>query len=525
MSALRCLPRSRPSRRANSSAQRGAAAVLLLLLLTALVGLAAYNSDATRMTADASQLKRATDAAALAAAASYAQDDSSDLQQIAERYVNANLGMDAEQTSRELRITVEPFTSNGDPAVRVRASFSAQALLKAAGPREVSVASTAVARSKSLEVALALPNTLNENSAELAVLRSLGKDFAERLIGERSNTFLALVPYSQSVNVYDAQQTDRIRNWASSGALNPVELTSLFRSGYGSLADRRIPDRRANLLCMYRGLNRGENYFWDQAPSGQFKIYYRHDLPSNDLVYGIEPYEISWTGPNPDFGQATGVNDTRYMIADRGCPHAPLLPLSNDLDAIDARLDQMSSRFNTNYAIALGWSAMALAPAFRGGDGWGLDDELPHDFDNSQDHIKAIVFVVKSTGQRWFDSDNYNSYVGQKIDGDNDSGSTNDSLITERFRNLCTSLRARDIKFYLIVTGSDEAEDENGNITSASHFRQVAGPGLNVCAEKNTDQTYLSGTEFVDSEGEIEDRLQEIADDLHVLSNDLRLIE
>jgi Flp pilus assembly protein TadG len=508
------------------SRQRGSAALLLLLLLTGLVALAAFNSDSTRMSADAAQLKRATDAAALACAAALVEDENADLQQIAERYVRANLGMDDEQTGNALHITVTLGKNDGDSTVRVQADFSAQALLNDAGPQQVSVASTAAARQKSLEVALALPNTLNENSAELAVLRRLGKGFARELIGERDNTFLALVPYSQSVNVYDAQNTGRIRNWASSGALNPVELTSLFRSGYGSLADRRMPDRRANLLCVYRGLNRGENYHWEQSPSGQFQIYYRHDLPSNDLVYGIEPYEISWTGPNPDFGQATGVNDTRYLIADRGCPHAPLLPLSNDLAAIDARLEQMRSRFNTNYAIALGWSAMALAPSFRGGNGWGLQDDLPHDFDeDSSDHVKAIVFVVKSTGQRWFDSDSYNSYVGKKIDGDNDSGSSNDSLITQRFRNLCTSLRARDIKVFLIVTGSDEAEDENGNITSASYFRQVAGPGLNVCAERNADQTYLKGSDFAASEGQIEDRLQEISSRLHVLSNDLRLIE
>lgn len=506
--------------------QQGGAAVLLLLLLGAVVALAAFNSDSTRLSADAAQLKRATDAAALATVTTLVNNPDSDLQQIAERYVRANLGMDSAQTGNELEVSIEIFESDGDPAVRVHASFSAQALLNKAGPRPVSVSSAALARNKSLEVALALPNTLNEDSAELAVLRRLGKRFARTLIGQSNNTWLALVPYSQSVNIYDPAHSNRIRSWASGNALTPVELTSLFRSGYGSLADRRMPDRRAELLCMYRGLNRGENYYWDQAPGGQFRIYYRHDLPSNDLAYGVEPYTISWTGPNPDFGKATGVNDTRYLIADRGCPNAALLPLSNDLNAIDDRLEQMRSRFNTNYAIAMGWSAMALAPAFRGGDGWGLEDDLPQDFDeNGNDRIKAIVFVVKSTAQRWFDSDSYNSYVGEKIDGAGQTGSNDDHLITERFRNLCTSFRQRGLKFYLIVTGSDEAQDEDGNITSASYFRSVAGPGLNVCAEKNSDQSYLSGSTFVDSEGEIEDRLEEIAQHLQQLSNEVHLIE
>lgn len=506
---------------------RGSAALLLLLLLTAVVALAAYNASGTRMTGDAAQLKRATDAAALAAAMAQVGNDNANVQTLAEDYVRANLGMDAAQTDNQLSVTATPVEVDGDKGVQVSARFSAESLLNGAGPAEVTVSSTAVARNKSLEVALALPNTLNENAANLATLRRLGKNFARELIGSRDNTWLALVPYSQSVNIYDPQKSDRIRAWAKPGALNPVELTSLFRSGKAaSLADRRIPDRRANLLCMYRGLERGENYFWDEAPSGQFQIRYRHDLPSNDLEYGITPYTITWTGPNPDFGQASGVNDERNMIADRGCPQAALLPLSNDLDAIDARLDQMSTRFNINYAIAMGWSAMALAPAFHGSAGWGLPDDLPRQFDEGGgDGIKAIVFLVNSTGQRWFDSDSYNSYVGEAIDGDDANGPGSDAIRTQRFRNLCTSFRARQLKFYLIVTGSDEAQDEDGQIQSASEFRRIAGPGLDVCAEKASDQLYLSGTDFVASEGSIEDQLQKIAEELRQQSNDVRLIE
>ena len=113
-------------------------------------------------------------------------------------------------------------------------------------------------------------------------MRRLTREFASDVFGTRPDgrTWLALVPYSQSVNVYDAEDSNRILRWATPAALRPVELRSLF-TRYAGLNDRRIPDRRANLLCMYRGLARGQNYFWDQAPSGQFKIHYRHDLPQN----------------------------------------------------------------------------------------------------------------------------------------------------------------------------------------------------------------------------------------------------
>ncbi|RMX06856.1 pilus assembly protein [Corticibacter populi] len=545
------IPFARTSPTPQCARQRGGATVLLLLLIVAVMALAAYSADGPRMTADAAQLKRATDAAALAATQAYAEDGEADIQAIAERYINANLGMDSAQTGNQLRITTTIIESDGDEGVRVSATFEAASLLNGAGPQDVTVYSTAVARNRTLEVALTIPNTLSENAPNLSVLRRLGKDFAQNLIGERDNVFLSLVPYSQIVNVYDAAHPNRIRQWAAPGALNPVELTSLFRSGYGSLADNRIPDRRANLLCLYRGLNQGENYFWDQAPSGQFLIHYRHDLPINGSP-GAPP--IFWVGPNPDFGKATGVNDTRYMTADRGCPHAPLLPLTNDLGKIADRLDIMSTRFNNNHAIAIGWAAMSLSPAFRGSAGWGLSDDLPKDFKaDGGNSYKAIILLVNSSGLRWFDSDAYNSYVGQPIDGCSSTGSSSnssgdddedsssgsgannqvacndDAIITRRFANLCESLREHDVRFFMIVTGSDEVDDsdtpEADTIPSASAFRRIAGAGLRTCAVKNTDLTYYNGLDFSVSEGKFSDRLEDIISELRQQTNDIRLID
>ena len=97
--------------------------------------------------------------------------------------------------------------------------------------------------------------------------------------------------------------------------------------------------------------------------------------------------------------------------------------------------------------------------------------------------------------------------------------------MTERFSRLCSSFRARDLKFYLIVTGSDEATDEDGQIRSASDFRRIAGPGLAVCAEKGADQIYLSGRDFVVSEGRIQSRLDDIVDELRQLAALTTLVE
>ncbi|QCR10253.1 pilus assembly protein [Brenneria rubrifaciens] len=521
--------------------ERGAGTAFYVLSTMALLVSAAFIVDTSTSTGDATQIKRATDAAALAVGHQVVISgnenkayDPEQMRELAFDYVKANLGLNsklAEKLTFDKVSLSEGRSDNDYPTYTVTASFTTAPALLQLGESEQEVYSTVEVLNRSTEVALILPNTAKEDRSNLAALRRIGNEFAENLIGARENIWLALVPHSQAVSVYDAEHTNRVRQWAESGALNPVELTSLFQSGYGSLADRRMPDRRYDLLCMYRGLNRGDNYFWDEAPTGQFRIYYRYDV---NVSNAFERYSISWIGPNPNFGQANGVNDTRSLVVDMGCPYAPLLPLTNDLDKIAARLDEMRTGFNVNYAIAIGWAAMALAPNFRGSEGWDLDDDLPKDFDEGNgERTKAIVMLVNSSDMLWFDSDSYNAYVGKTIDGCSagtttaNDGCTDEQLITERFANLCASFRERNIRFFMVATGNDEAENESNDetIASASAFREVADAGLGGCAEKSTDLTYYNGADFVASESKIRNRLSEINDELHQKSGFVRLIE
>ncbi|MCW2291476.1 hypothetical protein M2262_001526 [Pseudomonas sp. BIGb0408] len=528
--------------------QRGSVAPFMVLAIGGALLATAYALDTSRMTNSASQIKRATDAAAMAVGNERllnGEQPLEKLQLLAEGYVLNNLGMDSalgEQISSEAIVLSQQTDDQQRTRYRVEVVFEASPELLGGEVEEIRVHSTVEVQPSGLEVALALPNTGSENESNLRVLRRQSMRFARKLVEGRDDAWLALVPYSQAVNVSpdytnptsrtppgpSANHARRLNGWAMTGALRPVELTTLFRSGYAGLQDRRIPDRRANLLCMYRGLGRGQNYFWDRAPSGQFRIYYRDDLPENGSP-GATP--ISWIGPPPLDGQATGTNDTRWMVADKGCPSAPLLPLSNDLDKIEERLDQMSTRFNVNYAIAMGWSAMALAPAFRGSSGWDLPDELPKDFkDDGGDSYKAIVMLVNTTGQRWFDSDSYNAETAQAIDGEAGTDGENQSLRTQRFARLCDSFRQRKLRFFMIAIGQDEIENndlgaEGTLINGASEFRRLAGPGLARCAEQAGDITYLPGFDFTTAEGGIQDRLDKILEEIRRQGSYVRLVE
>jgi len=514
--------------------EKGAGTAFLVFGTMALLVSGALVVDTLNATGDAAQIKRATDAAAWAignqVVVSHSENQSfneQDMTELAYMYIAHNLGMNTQLSSQITRENISVTRGEDDGAIQtytVSVSFNtAPELLKINSIRQ-DIFSEVEVRTASLEVALAIPNTLSEGGPNMAALRRMGNSFAQALVSSNENAWLSLVPYSQSVNVYDPDNANRIREWSSPGALNPVELTTLFQTGYGNLADRRLPDRRYNRLCLFRGLDRGDNYFWDEAPGGQFGIHYRADLPVNSSIN----YNVSWIGPNPMFGQAGGTNDTRFLIVDHGCPVAPLLPLSNDLNKISERLGEMTAGFNVNFAIAMGWAATTLAPEFRGEQGWGLPDSLPKDFsEGNSDRVKAIVLLVNSTDMRWFDSDGYNAYNGQAIDGCQGStdGCNDETLITQRFAELCDSFRARDLRFFLIATGSDDAEDENGQVPSASAFRRIAGTGLNKCAVKGSDLSYFNGANFVESENKMTERLASIVEELQQQSSFVRLIK
>ncbi len=500
--------------------QRGAALPMMLVLIGAGLAVAAYAIDSARLKSNAAQLKRGTDAAALAVAQEAARDPGARLQLIAEQYVSANLGMDQTLARQRVAVSVEAMSRGDERGYRVRASYrESGALMDLSAP--VAVKSAAIARHAPLEVALMLPVDLAVTAAEMPALRTLSRDFMDRLFdhasgdgsyGAGKNVWVSLVPYSQSVSVYDAADPTRVQRWARPRALNPVELTTLFNTGkINSLADQRTPDRRARLLCMYRGLGAGENYHWDQQPVGQFGVYYRHDLPENGSP-GATP--ISWVGPNPMLGQAFGVNDTRSMVADKGCPNAPLLALTDQRQRLVERLDQLAPRFNVNYAIALGWAGMALSPAMRGAGGWG-DSRLPLDFDGDgqQPNIKAIVMLAKISGL-WMDTDSYNHELNA---GPKDNGR---AFSRQRFLDLCRSYRQRKIRFHLIGVRAGSDEDN-----SATDFSNQALPGLTLCSSDRGSLRFVDATDIRAVRGAIAEQLERVADTLKREANHVQLVE
>ncbi|RRO21991.1 Tad domain-containing protein [Pectobacterium aquaticum] len=508
--------------------EKGAGTAFYTLGAMALLVTAAFIVDTSTATGDATQIKRATDAAALAVGhqatingEEYSQEETNKL---AYDYVKNNLGMNRALSEKlaagDVSVT-EGRNSETRKTYTVTVAFETKPSLLSLGARKQEVYSTSEVINRPTEIAFVMPVTGDMSEGDIRSLKSVSRSFVERMLssadGKRDNLWLSLVPYSQSVSVYDAEDANRIRRWAAPSALNPPELRSLFASGVvSSIADRRFPDRRANLLCMYRGLGREENFFWDEPPVGQFKVYYRHDLPQNGSP-GAPP--ISWRGPNPDFDDTNAV-DTRWIVADKGCPNAALMPLTNEESKLNQRIEQFSARFNVNYAIGMSWAGAALSPNMRGSDGWG-DATLPLDFnlDGNGDGQKVIVMMANTVGD-WFDTDSYNFNRNQF------SGSSGSDVAREfaqqRFRDLCSSFRARNIKFYFVGIRPGDPEDFGRNL-----FDREATPGLLICTEGEKRMSFIDGAGF-GAEG-VEDqliqRLNRIAGQIETEGGYVRLVE
>ena len=202
--------------------ESGSAAVNVVFFLIGGIALTAFVVDATRVSADGARLKQATDAAAQAVAMEAAKDSETDVLGMAQRYVAVNLGLDKEQLSRDLSVAVEPVTWNDYEGYRVSASFRALPSLLGGPGKTVEVASAAVAIYNPLEIAFVAPSTINETQRDMQAIRDIGEAFYDEVIDGRADRWMALVPYSDGVNVWDdAKGVSRIRSWAMPDRIEP----------------------------------------------------------------------------------------------------------------------------------------------------------------------------------------------------------------------------------------------------------------------------------------------------------------
>lgn len=147
--------------------QHGGVAPFMVLAIGGALLATAYAVDLSRMTNNAGQVKRATDAAAIAIGNQQLMDSrttAAELKKIAWGYVQNNLGMDSDLFEQlEYDSLTVSSAGGGDAPVtlRMEVSLHAQAFLIGGERRQQQVHSTVEVVSRPTEVALILPTTLS----------------------------------------------------------------------------------------------------------------------------------------------------------------------------------------------------------------------------------------------------------------------------------------------------------------------------------------------------------------------------
>jgi hypothetical protein len=138
-----------------------------------------------------------------------------------------------------------------------------------------------------------------------------------------------------------------------------------------------------------------------------------------------QSYDVQNTAPNPaDKSLAQSAASTLFPAdQDDGCP-VPIIGLTNDWNALNTKVDAMTSNGYTNQAIGLAWAWHALSPG------------LPMNAPAKGPDVQQVIIILTdglNTKDRWYD----NPYTAQ-------------ASIDARQKILCDNIKAANITLYTI---------------------------------------------------------------------------
>lgn len=418
---------------------RGGATALVAAAVTVMVvGGTALVVDHQWLVGQRDLLKAAADSASLAATHRLGQasgqslsDDalSAELHAVAQRYVLLNLSaLDVDRFARaretlELDISIDRDANT----VTVRASADLGGTLFSRflpllgnypGPERVTVDSRTECSGGNIEVVLALDVTgsmaakvdpagpdVAENRRMAAAIAAAMALVSELHGCEGTDVAVGIVPWDKTVRVPDAERWERA-GWADAGAL-PVD-----ERWAGCVMDRSHSGPLAN--------SQGLSLALPSDPGGAFEAFVYpdttafdpgvYDAMRDDALRAFEAHGIGAVldapavraslvrhSENP-WGQTVRADPDLTGGPNFHCTRAPMLALSSDRAAVEARLDALydpSRRDRGLYGgvtashLGVTWARRMLAPSWRGV--WGSGD---HPVDSSEEVTKALVLLT-----------------------------------------------------------------------------------------------------------------------------------
>ncbi len=383
---------------------------LSILSLAAALGVAI---DSARGYTAKSKLQGAVDAAALAGAKAYLQNEDTASAE-ARMFFDSNYSNDfMDGRISDFDAAVNETTEN--MIVKVVTTIPTT-FMQIFGIDEMVISSEAQVATKhtNLELAVVVDVTGSMNwsdtSGDIKIesLRSAGATLLTSIYGEQTSlpgVYMSLVPYRAAVNVGPTRTS-----W-----LRDYDATDFDPVGWrGCVLARQAPKDQDDRPPIGEG-NEFPPYLW---PTDRWEYWM-------DWVFGA--YDPNIICPN---NEVISLTDQRDVIAD-------------GIEALEAR-----SGGGTQTSTGLVWGWRTLSPRWRGYWGAPTPAEMPLDYDEP-DLIKAIVFMTDGIADIGWELMAYGFLDEGKL------GTTNETVaeteINTRLSAICEAIKAEGIKIFTVM--------------------------------------------------------------------------
>lgn len=460
--------------------EQGNVFLIAAVSMMALVGLVGISVDVGRAQLAQSKLQSAIDAAGLAAGSSL---NSTDLDAVAEKYVNANfaigtLGAHLEDVDTKLSDDKQIIT------ISARANIDTTFMRLFDEDSLEFTADTEITRTnKGMELALVLDTTGSMEGSKLTALKSASHDLLDILFGDKAdaeNLWVGVVPFSQAVNIGTSHvgwinETDYVTldwgptSWAGCvearwqhgrDITDAVPATESFeayywadqnsynnwiQTGYDTTTDTTTlcgPNNKDSCRCTSNG---GD-----------------YNCKCNTTASGSDSIETctSCSGKKSDSSRkcvktvTTSTPYTKYVIdnehgPNKYCP-SNLSQLSNLKKSSSDAIDALVARGNTHVSEGAAWGYRLLSPNWRGLWGGAMDtNNLPLNY-NSPLMVKAVIIMTDGENTISNSVDGAYGYLSQNQLGTTDS-TTATTKLNDKVTSVCNAMKAQGILVYTIL--------------------------------------------------------------------------
>ena len=461
--------------------QRGATMIFFSVGLSVVALAAAMALDYGRIELERTQMQRALDSAALAAAHRLGMPDQDVAgPAAAAAFFKANIPAGSKLAIDSLKINAEAgevtASSGGLIPTSLMNAFGISSVKVGAGSRIVRGDGT-------VEVALVLDNSGSMAGQPIIDLKEAARNLVDVIFsGASSNekVHIGVVPFAGSVNV-GAQRRDE--GWIDTDGISPVHhenfseprsrfdvFQQLGTSWQGCIETRPAPydtndtpPSSANPATLFVPMLAPDEPDRGNADGGSYPNNYLNDFGGSCPVpeqvcidYNKRKERCDEYGPKPLSPSVAQARMCKYEGAatpsglgpNYGCTTSPLLELSAQKQDVTAAIDAMGANGSTNIGEGLMWGWRVLSPEapFTQGQAW-----------SAPKNQKFIVLMTdgQNTYSRYSDNHNWTSYGAFGFGAKGRLGTTNStsalvSQMNAKTLAACTNAKANGIVVYTI---------------------------------------------------------------------------